>query len=712
MASDFAVQSLLQEVKRSLRPMLARWLSARELGLRKEEQVLLYLQAVRDAEKLARAVGRLEPAGRALLARCCAEEGPVAAGVALARTSSAGYDVTPATLGGLHVAGLAFFEMPAYWPGNAAWSVEHAQEEVVTPDGVRAAGLLCERAALQAPRCQTRLPKEAEAASARVAALISECLEAVSEGAVRMTQEGTFAARTQRMIDAMWARHGAAAFPRAETVLAFLRAAGMVQLESSGAVVPAAAFARERERPAPAHVAALLDYQLEQCAASRDGIEEYGFAPRSYAADTLRTVLLGLDAGEGVSVADCVELVHARAAAMTRGGGGVRGWSWPRSTQATPARAQWDRIVRGVVAELYRACGVVVECHDCYQAPCLALTAFGRYWLHGAGAPLHEHEHQQLIVQPDFTALLTHTGPWDRTAQVLRIFGAHSGDDNASVFHFSRERVQAAARHGHKVDELLDVLEARATYPVPENVRITLREWGMPAAEAVLHRDANVLWFSSRAARDAFMRRGTCPARPLGEQCALLCVPRRAALDVMQALAALPVDYAQPPTAGIAILPDGSVTSAAAHDLRIAALREAIAEPVPAGPGRSEPRWVVSARRLSACDEPTQLFQQLVRLPGTPLSLAVRVQLLVLLGLVPRVAGGTYAVLENVSAGVRTELKKRIPWRDAVLFDGTPQMAVVAPPFAAAVRSACAALGMELMQVSIEPPPFEVHESR
>jgi len=710
MASDFVVQSLLQEVQRSLRPMLARWLSARELGLRKEEQVLLYLRAVRDAEKRAEAIGRLGPAARALLARCCGEERPLAAGLALARTSSAGYDVRPATLGELHVAGLAFFEVAAYWPGNAAWSVEHAQQEVVTPDGVRAAGLLCERAALQAPRCRTTLPKEAEAASARVAGLISECLQAVSEGAVRMTQEGAFAARTQRSIAAMWARHGAPEFPSAYTVVAFLRAAGIVQLESSGAVVPAAAFARERERPAPEHVAGLLNYQLEQCAASAEGIEEYGFAPRSYAADTLRTVLLALDAGEAVSVADCVELVEARAAAMTRGGGGVRGWSWPRSTQPTPGRGEWDRIVRGVVTELYRACGVVVECHDCHQRPCLALTAFGRYWLHGAGAPLHEHKHQQLIVQPDFTAVLTHTGPWDRTAQALRIFGEHSGDDNASVFRFSRERVQAAARHGHQVEELLDVLEARATYPVPENVRTTLREWGTPAAEAVLHRDANVLWFDSRAARDAFVASGRCRARPLGEQFALLREPQRAALEVMQTLGAQPVDYGQTPTAGIAILPDGSVTSAAAHDLRIAALRAAIAEPAPAGTGRSEWRWVVSARRLRACDEPAQLFQQLVRLPGTPLSVAVRVQLLVLLGLVPRVAGGTYAVLENVSAGVRTQLKKRIPWREAVLFDGTPQMVVVAAPFASAVRSACAGLGVELMQVSIEPPAFEVHE--
>lgn len=710
MASDFVIQTLLHDVRRSLRPMLAHWLSTREWAVRKEEQILRYLHAVANADKRARELAQLEPAARALLAHCCAQETPVPAGVAIARASSAGYDVSPATLGALHLAGFAFLDSPAYWPGNSAWSVEHAHQDIIAPAAVCASGLVCERAALQLPRCQATLPADAEAASARVAALITACLQAVSDGAVRMTQDGVFAVRTQRAMEALWARRGAPAAPDAYAIVAFLRAAGIVQLESSGAIAPTAAFARERERPAPAHVAALLNFQLAQLSGRTAGIEEYGFAPEPYAASTLHSVLLALEPGDAVRVADCTELVHARATAMTRGGAGTRGWSWPRSTQPVPTRAQWYDIVRRVLDNMYLAHGVAVECVNCPHGPCVALTKFGHFWLRGEAAPAHHHEHQQLIVQPDFTALLTHTGPWDRTAHVLRIFGAQSGDDNASIFRFSRERVQAAVRHGHDVQELLDLLAARASYPVPDNVRITLQEWGAAPADAVLHRDANVLEFESRAARDAFIRSNTCTAKPIGEQFVLLCVPQHAALDVMQTLAALPVDYAQPPTAGIVIAPDGSISTAAPHDLRIVALREAIAAPAPPLPGRTEPRWRVSARRLRACNEPAQLFEQLLRLPGSPLPPAVRVQFLVLLGLLPHSPGGRYAVVENLTANLKSQLKKHIPWRQAVVYDATPLMAVIAAPFVPAVRTACAALGIELIEVAIEPPPFEIHD--
>ncbi|MCX7847244.1 MAG: helicase-associated domain-containing protein [bacterium] len=690
--------------------MFAHWLPATQLRHRKEEQVLLYLQALTDSTRRARVLERLEPAARALLTRCAANEGQSPIGVLLARTSSAGYDVTPATLASLHYCGCAFLDSPVYWPRGTAWTLEHTHQGVIVPVAIATACSVDERIPLHIPRCQTHMPADADSAAVRSAALISECLQAVSDGAIRMTQDDVFAVRTQRLLADLWARHGCHTAPSAQMICAYLRSAGIVQRESNGALAPTASFASERERPVLEHLAALLEYELTSLGATIKEATTYGFSPRAYVADTLKSMLLPLSPGEGIRVAECCELVHARAHAMSRGGGGVRGWNWPRSTQPIPSQPAWNALVRDLIERLFSPYGVLAICEHCPQGPCVVLTDFGHFWLHGTTAPRPPHEHQQLIVQPDFTAVLTHTGPWDRTAHVLRIFGSQHGDHNVSTFRFTRERVQAAARHGHNVQELLALLAARATYPVPDNVRITLQEWGNPATDALLHRDANLLSFDSRDARDAFLQRRVCAAQPLGERFALLSVPERVALDVMQQLGALPVDYAQPPVAGLAILPDGTVNSPAVCDLRIAALRDAIAVPIPPSPERPETHWRVSARRVQSCQDPAFLFHQLARLPGSPLPLVTRLYLLVLLKLVPRDAQDKYIVIDTLPTATWTRLKQRISWRTAVLFDGTPSIAVIAPAHAQTVRVACDSLAIHVHELSLNPPPFQTYE--
>jgi hypothetical protein len=699
MASEAAIQNLLSSTTRSLRRVCAHWLTPVELRRRTEVQILLYLERLRDPRARAEVLARVTPPARTLLSYAIALEQGGEAGQILVTAAAAGYPVTLAALGELHYYGLAFLENPALWPKrNEVWTWNHASQSILVPAALH-------DDALQLPEPEVSVPPVTAAITAlepsRLPAanvLLTTFLQHVSNGAVRLTQQGKLSMRSRRALDETWPDDEPNELYAPLHMLAFAFSEGIAKKTSTGLVVPGPGFAVFRQQTRAAQTRDYLDYSTAHAYDSADTTTRYGFSPRQCALAMIRTILGNAPDDDWLPVTGIIRAIVATVQHVFSAQPGIPNWTWDVSCYPFPQRRTWHALVTGLIENWYHSSGVIECGTKGDDSLCVRLTSLGRFWLTGQGAPVHENQYQQLVVQPDFTVVLTHSGPWDRTAQVLSLFATRSGDDNASIFRFARDTVRTAVKQGHAIQELLELLDTASSYPVPPNVRHTLLDWSISSSEVVLHRDTHVYTFEDTPARDEFITAfPELNVAPVGTCYALTRAPEGAVLDAMQRVHAVPVDYTHPPIGGIDIHADGEVVCTAPDDLRLVALRDALARPArPRKEAADDPPWYLSLKAMEAARAPQQVFERALKAQARPFSIDLKVLLMVGLGLVKRGADQRYALVEGLSASARAALKQHIPWRTSLVAGLTRDKYVMPIAYAVELEQVAEAAGVEL----------------
>ena len=693
MASDAAIQNLLSSASRAIRRVLSHWLTPTELRRRTEVQILLYLEKLRDPAARAEVVARTTPPARALLAQAIADEQDGEAGQILVTAAAAGYPVTLAALGELHYYGLAFLEHPALWPRrDAVWTAEHTRQAILVPAPLHEDALQLPRPDISVATIAVPINMLEPAVLPAANILLANFLDHVSEGHVRLTQQGKLTQRSKRALADTWPGEAPNELYTAHHMMAFAFNTGIAKKASTGIIVPGPRFTSFRQMTRPQQTRAYLDYSTMHAGDSTDATSRYGFSPRRSALAMIRTIFSHAPPDTWLPVRGITRVISDDLQHVFSAQPGVRNWTWDVSCYPFPQRRTWRALIRTLVMEWYYPSGVI-ECGTTAEgALCIRLTPLGRYWLTGRDAPVHENKHQQLVVQPDFTVVLTHSGPWDRTAQVLSLFASRSGDDNASVFRFTRDSIRTAVKEGHAIGELLGLLDSGSSYPVPTNVRQTLVDWSTTSSEVILYRDAHVYAFDDRAARDGFI--ATFPelnATAVGNDCVLARAPETTVLDVMQRIHAVPVDYTHPPIGGIDVHADGEVECTAPTDLRLLALRAAIARPA-RRKRRTDTttRWYLSREAMHKAHAPQQVFDRLLKAQARPFPLELKVFIMVGLGLIKPSDDGHYALIENLTGAVRARLKQHVTWRTSLVAGLTRDSYVMSAGYAERLRNAAA----------------------
>ena len=688
MASELDIHTILSQITRSLRPLFSHWLSPVDLKRRREEQILCFMQQTANPKHRDSVFASLSPTSCALLRNCVDYNGDISVADLLARTAAAGYPVSLDSIGELHYFGLAFFDTVSLWPGNdAVWTDAHNAPRLVIPPEFYHADIPYHDPPDWNLNHIRAVTEKEETTLPEVSDFLAHFMDAAGSGQIRLTQQSSFTARAKTLLEDPLV-YNIHSLHSPEALLDFACAAGVVKIDSTGTVVPLKSFAAFRQQQRAQEVRQYLDYSIEHNFSSSNLRDEYGFSVEYAALRSLCSILGTTGESTWISVPQIIREIVSRIQTAFTPVKPRKGWGWQENTCRLPSRRVWAAVLDTFLKQWFLTAGVIHRGTGAKRVACVRLSSFGRFWLREGHAPTHENSHQKLIVQPDFTALLTHSGPWDYIAQVLGFFGARSGDDNASVFTFSRESVQEAMQRGHTIDKVLDILQRHSSYPLPDNVAHTLREWGQLSSAVTLHRDVNLFSFESRAERDEFISAYShVRPNPVGDRLVLIPECESAVLGIMKQLHALPVDYTQPPTSGIEIQPSGRVLCGAPHDLRVTVLRNAIAVPV-TSPDADEQDYYLSRKMLKRIRNGRIVYERLMRLPGKKIPLSIRLSLLVLLGLLPE--RDEYHVLELQTTKDKPILQAALSWRKIVLVQLSAHSFVVRDAAVAPVKESLA----------------------
>lgn len=674
MANELEIQNLLTAAPRSLRPIFKHWLTEDPQLLRRDEQILHYLQATENPAIRDKVLRSLSDGAAALLHLLNRHAEKVTVAELLSEAAAQQYNTTPAHIGELHYYGIAFFDDYDLWPGTKAeWSKKHSTESLCVPPALCQAGIPVPRANPVQLKIGGNAEEDPVGKGPELSEFLAHFLNCAGGGQVRLTQQDTFTARAKTIIEEPGI-YSETTLHSADKLLAFACDIGILKIDSTGTVVPLKPFAAFRQQKRAEEVRQYLDYCIKDSYHARPEPDRFGYSLEYVILRTVSRILSTIGENDWLSVPQIIKAVsHGTSTAFTARPS-RRGWSWARGTYPIPSQHAWKKLINQYLDEWFYAAGVIIFGRDRKQTRYVRLTSFGRFWLQEEYAPTHESKHQKLIIQPDFTALLTHSGPWDYIAQVLGFFGSRSGDDNASVFHFSRESVQEALQHGHTINKLFDILKTHSSYPVPDNVARTLKEWGQLSSKATLHRDVNVFSFDSVKERDSFLaENNSINPQPIGETYALIPEGESKVLEIMKQIHALPVDYTQPPTGGLEITPEGRVVCHAPNDMRVTALRDVLSQPVQMNNGKEE--YVLSLRAMKQISNARYTFERLQKLPGKKLVLNTALNILIYFDLLPD--EDQFTILENSAAARKILLDNNISWRKAIIIQATPNTAVI-----------------------------------
>jgi len=332
---------------------------------------------------------------------------------------------------------------------------------------------------------------------------------------------------------------------------------------------------------------------------------------------------------------------------------GYKGWNWKGSLQKIPSKENVKKTVQNFL-ELYFLSSSSIELGKTERNfLCLRLTDFGKFWIQDYFMPAHDDAEHKLTVMPDFTALLTGSGPLDKVSQILGFFGKRNGDFNASVFHFSRESIQSAVRQGHPIDELLESFHANCTYPIPDNVKSTLVDWGNLSLKTELFCDVNLFSFENESERENYKIRFSHKPEYIGKRFAIVNEPENIVLNIMKNINAFPVDYSLPPVRLLEIKIDGEVVSGGNHDLRIISLRNSISE-------IKNGKYYLSETIMKKNHSPKTIFERFLKLTSEKTSLNTKVNILIGLGMIDETPDNEYLIIEDLIPEIKRKLKKII----------------------------------------------------
>lgn len=709
MATELELHTLLASIERSLREPFSAWLVRDELTLRREKQVMLYLERINRPDFRTHMISRLSPPAHTLLHYILLEKNPIA-GPIIADVAAKGYTVTTAHLGELHSRGFVFFEDAELWPGNTAvWTRKHMEGQLIVPPPFKDDTLSL---------CSPDAPDVFHSKNVKVIdspddSLISCALRAflscVSKGTLKLTQRGQFTSRSLNAFEKETESELCTDLFSPEYLLQFARNRTLVKIDSTGTIIPSRRFASFRRKSLPEQTSEFLTYSFSHPAALDEqeaNTEEYGFDVAHFCKLYLRYIISHHATTTWMSIPSLSTSARDALNNTFYPEKGRRRWFWPHSEMPLPSQRTMREYTEKCIDSWFLKTAIVEKGKDARGVECIRLTPLGLFWLQGDVEPLHEDDTpQKLVMQPDFTALLTHSGPWDPVAQVLSLFAERQGDHNASIFTFTRESVREAIQHGHSIDELFSTLDEHSTYPIPDNVRHTLYDWCHISSHITLYRDVHLFSFSSKKERDEFVAKEKIRLRaaPVGKEFAMVSGTENDVLNVMQVIHALPVDYGEPPNDGLDIKQDGRVECNAPHDLRVIALRNAIAEPVGKG---DKKKYFLSRASMKKIDDQEEVYSRIINLPGRPLPLNTRLNVLVGLQLLPQKESNTYVILDRISAADRNRLKKEVTWREACLVRMSRDAYVIADEWRERITAGLKKLRIKAMVHSVTMRPI------
>jgi len=665
MTSELIIQNLLSSVNRSLRPVFKHWLSSEELERRSEEQTLLYLEKTEIVSLRKKIIAGLKPPSRALLKNVLENpETPI--GEVIAMTRASGHYVTLASLGEIHYRGLAFFEDPNLWPSSKAeWSIINAQQTLVFPPAMHEEKIIEPIIDFQCDFYDEKVkPKSIEKPSANI--LLTEFLDSVSRAEIKLTQHGKLSSRSRKVLSKIWDSHGKT-MCSPEHMINFARSTGILRIDSTGTTIIERKFANFRKAPRAQQMKEFLNYSAKMIESPETDMEKFSFQSYRFALRMISTILSSTDKDVWLHAKPITEIVSENVREMFSVGKGVRSWFWAFSNTNFPPESTWKSVTKHLLVNWFTPSGVIEWGKNQRKAKCVKLTEMGRFWLRDEFAPAHKDRDQQLVIQPDFTALLTHSGPWDTVAQLLGIFSRRSGNDNAMTFQFTQESIGTAVQQGHKVSELLAGLDKHCSYPIPKNVRHSIKEWGSVSPNVTLFRDINLFSFDTEKERDAFIKLNSTKAKKVGTLHALLLIPEDDIFNIMTRIYAKPVDYTDVPIGSVEVKPDGKIVLHAPDDLRLLALQDAISEPIDPNDNLHESNYYLSAKALQNTRFPINSYERLVNIPGRPISMNVRLNLLVGFGLLQNTPNYEYGILSNFAFSKRNLIRKHFDWKNIIL---------------------------------------------
>ncbi|RLD10603.1 MAG: hypothetical protein DRI44_05650 [Chlamydiae bacterium] len=688
MTSELIIQNLLASVNRSLRPVFKHWLNTEELERRSEEQTLLFLEKTEKVSLRKQIIASLKPETRALFKNIL-KNPEVPVGELIAITRSAGHYVSLSSLGEIHYKGLAFFEDPNLWPSaKAEWSDVNAEQTLVFPPAmlneIIAEQPIDFKCDIYAEKVKP-IPDEEPSASI----LLSEFLDSVSRAEIKLTQHGKLSSRSRKVLSKIWDAHGKS-MCTPEDMIDFARDTGILRIDSTGTTIIERKFANFRKAPRAQQMKEFFNYSAEMIEPPEEERIDAVFYVHKFALRMISTILSSTDKEDWLFVKPISEIVSENAREMFSVKKGIRSWFWAFSNAEFPSEKTWKSLTKTLLKNWFAPAGVIEWGKTSRKAKCVRLTEMGRFWLRDEFAPAHKDVDQQLVVQPDFTALLTHSGPWDAVAQLLGLFARRSGNDNASTFQFSQESVSTAVQQGHKVSELLAGLDRHCSYPIPKNVRHSIKEWGSVSPNVTLYRDINLFSFDTEKERDAFIKLNSCKSKKLGKYYALLLIPEDDIFNIMTRIYAKPVDYTDVPIGSIEVKPDGRIVLHAPDDLRLIALRDAISEPVNSEKTEilRDVNFYLSAKSMRNTNFPVNSYDRLVNIPGRPISMNVRLNLLVGFGLLQETPDYEYAILSNFAFSKRNLVRKHFDWKKIILARIARDAFVLLPEHTDAVKEA------------------------
>ena len=681
MTSELIIQNLLSSVNRSLRPVFKHWLSTEQLERRSEEQTLLYLEKTEKISLRKKIIASLKPESRALL-KCIFENSETPIGEIIAMTRAAGHNVTLASLGEIHYKGLAFFEDPNLWPSaKAEWSDLNADEILVFPPAMLNENIIEPKIDFQCDIFADKVKSfVCEDASASI--LLTEFLDSVSRAEIKLTQHGKLSSRSRKVLSKIWEMYNKS-MCSPEHMIDFARTTGILRIDSTGTTIIERKFANFRKAPRTQQMKEFLNYSAKMIEPPESELTKTAFCIHKFALRMISTILSSTEKDDWLLIKPISEIVSENVREMFSTGKGIRSWFWAFSNAEFSSDKTWKSLTKNLLENWFAPAGVIEWGKNSKKAKCVKLTEMGRFWLRDEFAPAHKDTDQQLVVQPDFTALLTHSGPWDTVAQLLGLYARRSGNDNASTFQFTRESISAAVQQGHKVSDLLSELDENCSYPIPKNVRHSITEWGSVSPNVTLYRDINLFSFDTEKERDAFIKLNSHKAKKLGTLYALLLIPENDIFNIMTRIYAKPVDYTDVPIGSVEVKPNGRIVLHAPDDLRLIALRNAISEPDEKDVKEKlkDVNYYLSALSMRNTNFPVNSYERLVNIPGRPISMNVRLNLLVGFGLLQQTPGYEYAILSNFAFSKRNLIRKHFDWKRIILARVARDAFVLLPEF-------------------------------
>jgi hypothetical protein len=180
----------------------------------------------------------------------------------------------------------------------------------------------------------------------------------------------------------------------------------------------------------------------------------------------------------------------------------VLSWEFPLGDKGQSWELVEARFIANVLQEPLHWMGIVSLGWKGRKLEAFQITPLGAQIL-GIRAPEPEQTpSQRLIVQPNFQIFALDPIS-DYTLSTLDEFAERTKNGHVFEYHLTRESVYEAQQKGMTVSEIINFLDKESSTPVPQNVKLTLQEWGRYHERIVFYQDVSLC----QAANSEIMQR-------------------------------------------------------------------------------------------------------------------------------------------------------------------------------------------------------------